>query len=176
MGLDAVEHRERVVLGGRREAEGDVLENFDQHAAEAERHQLAERAVGDGTDDDFGAASEHLLDLDAFDLGVSLILLGVRQNGVVGPLGVFGGLDADHHAAGFGLVEDVRRDDFHHDREAHGGCDLRRLGRRLGDPFFGNRDPVSVANQLAFGRRQTRALIRLDCIQDFADRIFGIRH
>ena len=47
MGLDAVEHRQRVVLGRGREAEGDVLQHLDQHAAEAERHQLAERAVGD---------------------------------------------------------------------------------------------------------------------------------
>ncbi len=121
MGLDAVEHRQRVVLGGRREPERDVLQDLDQHAAEAERHQLAERSVGDGADDDFLAAQQHLLDLDAFDLGVGLVLLGVGQNGGVVLFGVGGGLHAHHHAAGFGLVQDVRRDDLHHDREAHVG-------------------------------------------------------
>ena len=86
--LDAVEHRERVFLGRGREAEGDVLQHLDQHAAEAERHQLAERAVGDRADDDFGAAGQHLLHLDALDLGVGLILLGICENGVVGLFGI----------------------------------------------------------------------------------------
>src|SRR5439155_6531001 len=63
MGLDAVEHRRRIVLGGGRQTEGNVLQNLDQHAAEAERHQFAERAVGNGADDDLGAAGQHLLDL-----------------------------------------------------------------------------------------------------------------
>ena len=83
MGLDAVEHRQRIVLGRGREAEGDVLQHLDQHAAEAEGDQLAERAVGDRADDDLGAAGQHLLDLDALDLGVGLVLLGIRQNGLV---------------------------------------------------------------------------------------------
>ena len=119
IGLDAVEHRQRVVLARGREAEGNVLQHLDQHAAEAERHQLAERAVGDGTDNDLGAAGQHLLDLDAIDLGVGFIFLRVRENGLVGLFGVGRGLDADHDAARFGLVENIRRDDFHHHREAH---------------------------------------------------------
>ena len=82
--LDAVEHRERVVAGRGREPEGDVLQHLDEHAAEAERHELAERAVGDRADDDLGAALEHLLDLHAVDLGVGLVLLGVGEDGVVG--------------------------------------------------------------------------------------------
>ena len=41
-GGDAVEHRERIFAARGREAEGDVFEHFDQHAAEAERDQLAE--------------------------------------------------------------------------------------------------------------------------------------
>ena len=131
MGLDAVEHRQGVVLGRGRETEGDVLEHLDQHAAEAEGHQLAERSIGDRADDDFGAAGQHLLDLDAFDLGVGLVLLGVGQNGRVVRLDIGGGLDAHHHAAGFGLVQDVRRDDLHDHREAHVGRDLGRPPRRI---------------------------------------------
>src|SRR5207245_4413269 len=34
VGLDAVEHRQCVVLGGGSETEGDVLQHLDQHAAE----------------------------------------------------------------------------------------------------------------------------------------------
>jgi hypothetical protein len=40
----------------------------------------------------------------------------------------------------------------------------------LATPSFG------TGNQLAFGRRQTGALIRLDRIENLADRIFRIRH
>src|SRR6202030_3943342 len=68
--LDAIKHRERVLVGGPRQPDGDVLQNLDQHAAEADRHQLAERAVGDGADDNLGAAQEHLLNLNALDLGI----------------------------------------------------------------------------------------------------------
>ncbi len=112
MGLDAVEHRQGVFLGRGRETEGDVFQHLHQHAAEAEGHKLAERPIGDRTDDDFGSPQQHLLDLDAFDLGIGLVLLGVGQNGRVIGRDIGRGLDADHHATGFGLVQDVRRDDL----------------------------------------------------------------
>jgi hypothetical protein len=117
-----------------------------------------------------------LLNLNALDLGIGLVFLGVRQNDLVILFGICGGLHPHHHAAGFGLVQDVRRDNFHHDGKAHCGRDLRSLGRGLGDTLLRNRDAVSVTNQLAFGRRQTCALVRPDCIENFADSIFGIRH
>ena len=84
--LDAVEHRQRVVLGRRREAEGDVLQHLDEHAAEAEGDELAEARVGDRADDDLRAALQHLLHLDAVDLGVGLVVLGVGEDRVVGRL------------------------------------------------------------------------------------------
>ena len=62
---DAVEHRQRVVVRRRRQAERDVLQDLDQHAAEAERDQLAERRIGDRADDHFLAALQHLLHLHA---------------------------------------------------------------------------------------------------------------
>ena len=175
MGLDAVEHRQRVVLGRGREAEGNVLQYLDQHAAEAERHQLAERAVGDGTDNDLGAAGQHLLDLDALDLGVGLILLRVCENGLVGLFGIGRSLDANDDAARFGLVENVRRDDFHHHREAHARCDLGGLGGGLGHAFFRNRDAVGVAHHLAFRRGEAGALFSLHRIEHPADSLFGAR-
>ena len=176
MGLDAVQHRERVFLGRRCEAERDVLENLDQHAAEAEGHELAERSVGDRTDDDLLAAQQHLLDLDAFDLGVGFVLLGVRQNGRIVGFDVRGGLHAHHHAARFGLVKDIRGDNLHHNRKAHVGRELRRLRSGLGHALFRDRDAIGIAHQFAFRRRQTCAFVRLDQIEYFADRIIGIRH
>ena len=173
MGLNAVQHRQRVVLGRGREAEGDVLQYFDQHAAEAEGDQLAERAVGDRADDHLGAAGQHLLHLDALDLGVGLVLPGVGQNGLVGLLGVFGGFHADHDAASLGLVENVRRDDLHHHRKAHGGGELGGLGGGLRHAFLRNRDAIGIADQLAFRRGQAGALVGLDRIQHPADSIFG---
>ena len=76
-GLDAVEHRASVLHGGGRQPEGDVLEHFDQHAAQTESHQLAEAGVGDGPDDDFlSLAGHHLLNLDAFDARVRFVRSG----------------------------------------------------------------------------------------------------
>ena len=66
---DAVQHRERVLRGSGREPEGDVLQHLHQYAAEAERHQLAERRVRDRADDDLLAAGQHLLHLHAEDFG-----------------------------------------------------------------------------------------------------------
>ena len=175
MGLDAVEHRQGVVLGRGREAEGNVLQYLDQHAAEAERHQLAERAVGNGTDNDLGAAGQHLLDLDAIDLGVGFIFLRVCENGLVGRFSIGRGLDANHDAARFGLVENVRRDNFHHHRKTHGGRDLGGLGGGFGHAFLRNRDAVGIAHHLAFRRGEAGALVSLHRIEHPADSLFGAR-
>ncbi|MGY4331541.1 hypothetical protein ACVWWG_005958 [Bradyrhizobium sp. LB7.2] len=176
MRLDAVEHRQRVLLGRGRQAEGDVLQDLDQHAAKAEGNQLAERSVGDRPDDHFGAAGQHLLHLDALDLGIGFVLLGVAENGLVGLLGVFGRLEADDDAAGFGLVENVRRDDLHHHREAHGRGHLASLAGRLRHALLRHRNAVGVADQLAFRRGQAGAVVRLDLVKHLADGIFGIGH
>ena len=176
MGLDAVEHRQCVVLGGGSETEGDVLQHLDQHAAEAEGHELAKRAVGDGADNNLGAAGQHLLDLNAFDLGIGFVLLGIGQNGRVILFDVGGGLHPHHHAAGFGLVKNIRRDNLHDHRETHVGCDLSRFACGFGHSLLWDRNAVGIAHQFAFGRRQACAFVGLDEIEDFADRIFGIRH
>src|SRR5665213_824828 len=80
-----------------------------------------------------------LLDLDAFDLGVGLVFLGVRQNGRIILFGVGGGLHSYHHTAGLGLVKNVRRDDLHHHREAHVGRDLGGLGGGFGHALLRSR-------------------------------------
>ena len=176
MGLDAVQHRQRVLPAGRRQPEGDVLENFDQHAAQAERDQLAERSVGDRADNDLLASEQHLLDLDAFDPGIGLVFPGIGQNGRVTGFDVGGGVHAHHHAAGFGLVKNIRRDDLHDHRKAHRGGNLGGFGSGVGHAFSRNRNAVGIAYQLAFRRRQAGTFIRLDGIEYLADRILGIRH
>ena len=74
---DAVEHRQRIVARRRCQTERDVLHHLDQHAAEAERDQLAERRIGDRTDDDFLTAGQHLLHLNAEQIRLRVVLLGV---------------------------------------------------------------------------------------------------
>ena len=78
--LDAVEHRQRVLLRRWREPERDVLHHLDEHAAEAERHELAERGVGDGADDHFLAARQHLLHLHAQEVRLRVVLLGAGHD------------------------------------------------------------------------------------------------
>src|SRR5687767_6951400 len=68
-GLDAIEHVERVGLTGGRQAEGDVLQHFNQDATKTEGHQLAEGRVGNRADDDFDPLWRELLNLDPNDLG-----------------------------------------------------------------------------------------------------------
>ena len=84
---DAVEHRQRVVLGRGRQTERDVLEHLDQHAAQTEGDQLAEHGIGDRADDHFLAAGEHLLHLDAEKVRLRVVLLRVGDDGVEALLG-----------------------------------------------------------------------------------------
>ena len=149
--LDAVEHRQGVVARRRGEAEGDVLQHLDQHAAEPEGHQLAEAAVGHRADDHLLPALEHLLHLHTDDAGVGLVLLRIGQDRVVGLGRLVGAHHTDDHAAGLGLVQDVGRDDLHHHRVAHAAGQLRSLRRAGGHAFLRHRDAVGVADQLALG-------------------------
>ena len=152
-----------------RSTEGDVLQDFDENAAEAEGDELAEGAVGDGADDHFLAAGQHLLDLHAGDLGVGLVGLRIGDDLVVGGLRILSGFDADDDAAGLGLVEDIRRDDLHDHRKAHIGGQLGCLLRVSGDAFLRNLDAVDIAQQLAFRRGERLAPFRLDLVQDVTD-------
>jgi len=158
------------------EAERDVLQHLDQHAAEAERDELAERRVGDGADDHFLAAAQHLLHLHADEIRLGVVLLRVGHDRRVTLLDRGRILDADQHAAGLGLVQDLGRDDLEHDREAHFACEPHRFLRRLRDAFLRHRNAVRVADQLAFGRRQRRTALGLDLLDDAADRVLVVRH
>ncbi|MNN03070.1 hypothetical protein D3C81_1157460 [compost metagenome] len=175
-GGNAVQHRQRILIGGRRHAEGDVLEHFHQHAAQAEGHQLAERRVGHGADDDFLAARDHLLHLHADDFGIGVVLPGVLDDGAVALLHIRRRLQAHQHAASLRLVQDVRRDDLHHHREAHLRRQFHRVRRRLGHALARHRDAIGVADQLALGRRQRSAPLLLHGRQNLAYRILVMCH
>ena len=138
-GGDAVEHRQRIVLGRGRETERDVLEHFDQDAAETEGDQLAEHRIGDRADDHFLAAGEHLLHLDAENVGLGVVLLRVGDDGVEALLGFLGAVHADQHASRLGLVENLRRDDLEHHRKAHPRGDRRGVGGRRRHAFLAER-------------------------------------
>ena len=163
--LDAVKHRERLLPRDGRKAEGNVLQDLDENAAKAEGDQLAERAVGDGADDDFLTAGQHLLDLHANDLGVGLVGLRIGNDRIIGGLRILGRFDADNDAAGLGLVKDVRGDDLHDHRKAHAGGQLGCFLRVAGDAFLRNLDAIDVAQQLAFRRGERLAPFRLHLVQ-----------
>ena len=115
---------------------------------------------------DFLAALDHLLDLHADDLGVGLVLLRVGDDLLVGGGGFVRALHAHDHAAGFGLVQDVGRDDLHHDRETHGDGELRCFGGARDHAFLGHVDAVGVANELALRRRERVAAFLLHRVED----------
>ena len=118
---------------------------------------------------------QHLLHLHADDVGVGVVLLRVGHDRVEAGFGVLGALDADEHAAGLGLVQDVGRDDLQHDREAHALGELGGFVGGLGDAFLRHRDAVGVADVLAFGRGQRRAAVGLDLTERrAADDFFGV--
>ena len=117
----------------------------------------------------YEALKEAILKMDIYSTAEPVML---DERALSERLGVSRGLDADHDAAGLGLVENVRGDDLHHDRETHGGRDLAGVGCRFRHTFFGNRNAIGVANQFAFRRGQAGTLVSLDGIKHFADGIF----
>ena len=128
---DAVQHRQRILIGGGRQSERDVLQHLDQDAAETKRDQLAERRVGHRADDDFLAAGQHLLDLHAENLGLGVVLLGVADDRRVSIRRRLRRFDPDDDSARFGLVQNLRRHDFHDDGKADAGGELHGF---LGGP------------------------------------------
>ena len=168
-GGDAIQHRQRIGLRRGRETERDVLEHFDEDAAETERDELAEDRIGDRADDYFLAAGEHLLHLHAEHVRRRVVLLRVGDDRVVALLGVFGALHADQHASRFGLVEDVRRDDLEHDRKAHRRRDLRGVGGRRRHAFLRNGDPVGLAHDFPFRCRERGSSFGFDGVQNTPD-------
>ena len=168
-GGDAIQHRQRIGLRRGRETERDVLEHFDEDAAETERDELAEDRIGDRADDYFLAAGEHLLHLHAEHVRLRVVLLRVGDDRVVALLGVFGALHADQHASRFGLVADVRRDDLEHDRKAHRRRDLRGVGGRRRHAFLRNGDPVGLAHDFPFRCRERGSSFGFDGVQNTPD-------
>ena len=75
---------------------------------------------------------QHLLHLDPLDLGVGLVLPGIGQDRVMGGAGLRVALDADDHAAGIGLVQDVGGHDLHDDGIAHAAGEPGGLIGRFG--------------------------------------------
>ena len=114
--------------------------------------QLAERRIGDGADDDFLAARRASAAPgrpagSAFaSYFFALAMIVAKPASTSAAL-----LHADQHAAGLGLVQDLRRDDLQHDREAHR---RRRASRRR------RRSSRRLPSAPGCRRRRRRACLR----------------
>ena len=173
---DTVLHRQRVLARRGRQPERDVLEHFDQHAAQTKSHELAERRIGYRADDDFLSAREHLLHLNAEQVGLGVVLLRVGHDRVEALLDFVGTLHADEHAARFGLVEDLRGNDLQDDGKAHPGRELGGVGGRRCDTFLRDGNAIRVADELAFRCGQRRAPFGLHLVQNPPDFGLVVRH
>ena len=79
-------------------------------------------------------------------------------------------VDADDHAAGLGLVQDVRGHDLGRDRLADLLGELRRLVRSRGETLTRGGDAVRVADPLPFGGGERVPSFGPDLVQDLTDR------
>ena len=107
--------------------------------------------------------------MHAEDVGLRVVAPRTGDDGLVALRRFLGALDADEHAARFGLVQDLGRDDLEDHREAHRGGELRRLGARGGDAFGRHGDAVGVAEELAFRRGEGAAALGAHLVEDFPD-------
>jgi len=169
-GADAVDHLERGLARDRREAERHVAQDLDEDAAEAERHDRAERRVLDRADEHLGALRQHLLDLHAGDPRVGLVGLRVLDDGVEALADLVARAQADEHALGLRLVEDVGRDDLGDHGIAHVLGQGHRLVRGRGEPLARYRDAVCVGDALGLRCAQRLAAVGADLVEHLADR------
>ena len=145
--LDFVDHAAGVPPGEGDDAEGDVLEDFDHDAAEAEHEDGPELGVLGHADDDLRAGAGHALYGYAFDDGVGLVGIDGGDDVVVGGGGLGGVLEAELHAAHVALVDDVGGDDLEYDGVADAPGLLDGLFLRGGKGGLGSLD-AGVAKHL----------------------------
>ncbi len=165
---DVVDHFRRVLFGDRQNAEGNVAQHLDEHAAQAEHDQRAEAGIARHADDGFDAGSRHALHRHAFDM---LVFEGF-ENVAVGAARLFGGGNVELDAAGVRLVDDVRRNDFHDDGEADFFADGERLVLRTGHQVAGGRDADAFEDFLAFVLHQVAAVVPDRLADHFREFIF----
>ena len=163
---NAVEHRQGVGFGRRCEPERHVLQHLDQHAAEPEGHELAERGIGHRADDHLLTPDEHLLHLHAQEIGLAVVLLRLGHDGVEAFADLRCRLESDQHAPCFGLMENLGRDDLHDHGISHAGGELRSSCRGCRNALLRNGNPVGVTDELAFRRGQRRTPLRFRLVQN----------
>ncbi len=135
------QHRSRVVRAGRCQPKRDVAHHFDEHAAEAERRELAEHRIRDGTDDQLGTTGQHLLYHDAVNVAVRRVATRGTDDAVECTPRVGIVADGEHHPTDVRLVHDIRRLDLHRhriadaardrDRRLRGGGEIQRCEREI---------------------------------------------
>ena len=158
--LDRADHLLRHVLAERAAAEHHVLHHLDEDAAQAEHRDRAEHRIAVNAQDALHAALQLLRHQHALDARGRCRAPGARQQQVVAVAHRGGIGDVQQHAADLRLVQDVRRQDLHHHREAEQfrggdgfvGAVARLLGR--GQDAGGGQQPLCLG--LARRRRGQR--------------------
>ena len=128
---DVVQHGSGFVFRRRRQPEGQVAHDFDEHAPQPESDELAEYRIGHGADDHLlrtGVAAGLTLHEHAVDGSAGRMVCSDRDQAVVGGCKRALAIDAQDHAAHIGLVQDVGRVDLGDHRIADAPGD--RAGRR----------------------------------------------
>src|SRR6185437_161377 len=155
----------------RRKTKRDVFDQLDEDAAQAESDELSETRIGDRADDDFlRPGPELLLHLNAFDRCVRVVLARVRDDLRVRFTRRRTARDAGDHAAGFGLMKNVGRDELQDDREAHFFGEARGLVGRARKPLLRNGDTAGVGDLLRLGGAEGGAALLLRALEDGAYR------
>ena len=105
-----INHVVRVRFVDRANAKGDILQDLDENAAEADHHHRAELGITIGADDELATGRDHLLDKPSFDIGgADRGPLRHRRNGIRHGGNV---CKVQHDATGIRFVQDVGRDDL----------------------------------------------------------------
>ena len=111
-----------------RDAERDVGEDFDEHAAQAHDQRRAELCVAGDAKQAFNAF-DLFLHQHAFDVGAGFFRAHAGEHFLIGFLDALLVLQSQAQGAQFGLVRDIDGGDFEHAgiAELFGGTDSRRL-------------------------------------------------
>ena len=129
---DRLEHLRGIGIREWSNPEYDVLPHLDCRAAQAECHQRAERAIAGQADESLHALPGHLLDDDAFHVGLSMTSLEQPEPHALECLpDRFGILQAEPDTPDVGLVSECGRDELERDGEADR---LRGCGRFVRSP------------------------------------------
>jgi len=173
-GLDLRKHLVGSVDRERSHTEGNILENLDEDTTHTVHDGGTEGSIIDRANDDLLAKRSHLLDADTVDVGVSLVLLGVLDDGLEGSADTLVVLDVDLDTASIRLVEDIRGDDLHHNRIADLVGKVKSLLLGASKLSAGNRETVDAEELLGLGLSEAVATVLASTLDDLHSLGLGV--